>query len=134
MISLRYFGYPFNIILLFLIYLFLNLFSSICTIHIIPWTVQPNKICGCNISYFSISLSSSFHKSTSVASEIFNLVHSDVWGLASVQSKGGTRYFVIFINNCSRYTWIYLLKNRSELLQVYRELNTMVRNQNFKTN
>ena len=34
---------------------------------------------------------------------ILDYVHTDVWGLASTTSKGGSRYFVSFIDDHSRY-------------------------------
>lgn len=45
----------------------------------------------------------------------FELVHSDVWGPSPVISKTGLRYFVTFVDDFSRMTWIYFMKNRSEL-------------------
>ncbi|XP_065880880.1 retrovirus-related Pol polyprotein from transposon TNT 1-94 isoform X1 [Euphorbia lathyris] len=45
----------------------------------------------------------------------FELVHSDVWGPCSVVSKPGFRYFVTFVDDYSRTTWLYLMKSRSEL-------------------
>ncbi|CAM8937083.1 unnamed protein product [Rhodiola kirilowii] len=45
----------------------------------------------------------------------FELVHSDVWGPCSVLSKSGFRYFVTFVDDFSRTTWLYLMKSRSEL-------------------
>ncbi|KAL6313651.1 hypothetical protein AAG906_010069 [Vitis piasezkii] len=46
---------------------------------------------------------------------IFELVHSDVWGPCPVTSKTGFRYFVTFVDDFSRTTWIYFMKNRSEV-------------------
>ena len=49
------------------------------------------------------------------ASALFELVHSDVWGSCSVVvSPTGFRYFVTFVDDYSRTTWLYLMKNRSE--------------------
>ena len=49
------------------------------------------------------------------ASAPFELVHSDVWGSCPVVSSIGFRYFVTFVDDYSRTTWLYLMKNRSEL-------------------
>ena len=45
----------------------------------------------------------------------FELVHSNVWGPYAVVSPIGFRYFVTFVNDYSRTTWLYLMKNFSEL-------------------
>ena len=49
------------------------------------------------------------------ASAPFELVHSDVWGPCPVMSKTGFKYFVTFVDDYSRVTWLYLMKSRSEL-------------------
>ncbi|KAK2965746.1 hypothetical protein RJ640_003284 [Escallonia rubra] len=45
----------------------------------------------------------------------FELVHSDVWGPCPILAKSGFRYFVTFVDDFSRMTWIYFMKNRSEV-------------------
>ena len=50
----------------------------------------------------------------------FELVHSDVWGPGSVVSLTRFRYFVTFVDDYSRTTWLYLMKNRSELFSHFR--------------
>jgi transposase InsO family protein len=73
-----------------------------------------------------------FNNSESIASATFDLIHSDVWGPSPVPTVGGSRYFVIFVDDFSRYTWIYLMKNRSEVLTIYRDFAKMVQTQYSK--
>ena len=59
-----------------------------------------------------------YPKSTSVSSYPLELIFSDVWGPAP-QSVGRYQYYVSFIDDFSKFTWIYLLRNRSEVFQVF---------------
>jgi hypothetical protein len=44
---------------------------------------------------------------------ILELVHSDVFGPVTVPSLGGSLYYVSFIDDFSRKTWIYFLRKKS---------------------
>jgi histone deacetylase 1/2 len=46
------------------------------------------------------------------------LIHSDVWDPAHV-SSGGYKYYVSFVDDYSPFCWIYLLKNKSDVEQVF---------------
>ena len=70
-----------------------------------------------------------FNTSQSISTDIFDLIHSDVWGSSSVSSTVGSRYFVVFVDDYSCYSWIFNMKYRSELLQVYSNFVKMVENQ-----
>ena len=59
----------------------------------------------------------------------FMLVHSDVWGLCRVISKLGFKYFVIFVDDHSRLTWLYLMKDRSELFAIFQNFCAEVKTQ-----
>lgn len=59
----------------------------------------------------------------------FDLIHSDVWGPAPIPTMGGARYFVTFIDDHTRFTWIYLMKQRSELPQIYITFARMIQTQ-----
>ena len=54
-----------------------------------------------------------------MSTNVFDLIHSNVWGPSSISSIGGSRYFVVLVDDYSRYNWIFHMKYRSELLQVY---------------
>jgi hypothetical protein len=49
----------------------------------------------------------------------FELVHSDVWGPINIASNK-FHYFVTFVDDFSRMTWLFLMKNRSEWVVVNR--------------
>jgi len=49
----------------------------------------------------------------------FALVHSDIWGPSHVKLTLGFQYFFTFIDDYSRCTWLYLMKNRSELFFIF---------------
>ena len=43
-------------------------------------------------------------------SQLLNLVYSDVYELNEILTKSGNRYFITFIDDCSRYVHVYLMK------------------------
>ena len=45
----------------------------------------------------------------------FELVHYDVWGPCPVMSHTGFKYFITFVDDFSRVTWLYLMKSHFEL-------------------
>jgi hypothetical protein len=63
------------------------------------------------------------------AKGISQLVHSDVFGPVSVPSLGKSVYYVSFINDFSRKTWIYFLRKKSEVFDRFKEFKALVENQ-----
>ncbi|KAG2406196.1 Retrovirus-related Pol polyprotein from transposon RE1 Retro element 1 [Vigna angularis] len=62
----------------------------------------------------------------------FSIIHSDIWGPSRVTSFG-FNYFVTFIDEFSRCTWVYLMKERSELLSIFKSFFIEIKNQFGKT-
>ena len=56
--------------------------------------------------------------------EPLQLVHSDVCGPLSVQDKGGYKYFVTFIDDYSRYDYVYIMHKKSETFEKFKEFMT----------
>ena len=52
----------------------------------------------------------SFNNNTSRSFHPLDLVHCDLWGPALICSKDGYCYYVVFIDDYSRFTWFYPLK------------------------
>jgi hypothetical protein len=63
--------------------------------------------------------------STSTSKAPLELIFSDVWGPAC-NSIGGHKYYVSFIDNFSKFTWIYLLKHKSEVFLRFKEFQVLV--------
>ena len=55
-----------------------------------------------------------------------DLIHSDVWGPTQNVSLGRSRYFVSFIDDYTRHTWIYLIEEKSEVFECFRDLKGFV--------
>ena len=49
----------------------------------------------------------------------FELVHTNVWGPCQITSTLGFQYFVTFIDDYSRCTLLFLMKNRAELYSIF---------------
>ena len=60
-----------------------------------------------------------FRKSDSISTTIFYLVHTDIRGPSPIPNMGGVVYFVTFMDDYSRFTWIYFMKHQSRLSHVY---------------
>ena len=71
----------------------------------------------------------SFPSGAKRANKILELVHSDVFGPVLVPSPGKSMYYVSFIDDFSRNTWIYFLRKKSEVFDRFKEFKALVENQ-----
>lgn len=63
------------------------------------------------------------------ASVPFDLVHTDVVGPVKITSIGGNSYFLLFTDDCSRYSWIYFMQRKSEVFQLFKQFKKMMETQ-----
>jgi hypothetical protein len=56
-------------------------------------------------------------------------VFSDVWGPAPVQSSLGHKYFPIFVDDFIRFTWIYFMKNKSDVYSIFIQFEALISHQ-----
>ena len=57
------------------------------------------------------------------------LVHSDVCGPMNVRAKHGASYFITFIDDFTRFGYIYLISHKSKALGCFRNFLNLVKNQ-----
>jgi transposase InsO family protein len=66
--------------------------------------------------------------SSNRSKEILDLIHLYVCGPMPVISLGGSLYYVIFIDDYSRKTWLYLLKSKHEVFIKFQEFKEEIEN------
>ena len=52
-------------------------------------------------------------------SKLLSLVHSDLGDLKHTMTRGGKKIYVIFVDDHSRFTKLYLLKTKDEILEMF---------------
>ena len=66
------------------------------------------------------------------ASDLLEIIHTDVCGPMSVEARGGYCYFLTFTDDLSRYVYIYLMKHKSETFEKFKEFQSEVENHRNK--
>ena len=82
----------------------------------------------CEICVESKLTRASFHN-IERSIEPLTLIHSDTCDLKYVQTRGGKKYLVTFIDDCTRYCYVYLLKSKDEALEKFMHYKNEVENQ-----
>ena len=83
----------------------------------------------CSTCKLGKSKSLSFPSNGSQAESCFDLIHSNVWGITPVISHAKYKYFVTFIDDYNKYTWIYFLRYKSEVFSAFKKFVAYVETQ-----
>jgi hypothetical protein len=67
-----------------------------------------------------------FPRNNNRSKEILDPIHSYVCGPMPVISLGGSLYYVIFIDDYSRNTWLYLLKTKDKVFNKFQEFKVEI--------
>ena len=59
---------------------------------------------------------------------ILGLIHSDISVPMPTTSMSGSRYVLTFIDGLSRFTWVYFLKKKCEVLEKFIDFKASVEN------
>ncbi|GJR06706.1 retrovirus-related pol polyprotein from transposon TNT 1-94 [Tanacetum coccineum] len=68
-------------------------------------------------------------KSVKRTTEPLDMVHTDICDLKSLPTKGGNKYFIMFIDDCTKYCYVYLLKSKDEAIDKFVLYKNEVENQ-----
>ncbi|KAI3802282.1 hypothetical protein L1987_30412 [Smallanthus sonchifolius] len=88
-------------------------------VHGLPDLSHPSKVCeGCIVAK---QTRQTFPSETQWrASKPLELVSADLCGPITPQTMGGNRYFMLIVDDFSRYMWVYLIKTKDEALSMFK--------------
>ncbi|KAL0313324.1 UNVERIFIED_CONTAM: Transposon Ty2-B Gag-Pol polyprotein [Sesamum radiatum] len=71
----------------------------------------------------------SFVGQSTLASGLLVLIHSDIYGPLNTQARGRFSYFITFTDDHSRYSYVYLMRYKSEAFGRFKEFKLEIENQ-----
>lgn len=71
----------------------------------------------------------SFPSSPQLSKIPFDLIHLDIWGPFSHPTHDGFKYFLTIVDDCTRVTWLYLLKDKSSVANIFPEFLQYIQTQ-----
>ncbi|CAA3023561.1 retroelement pol poly [Olea europaea subsp. europaea] len=77
-------------------------------------TEMSNKHLPCYICPLAKQRRLSFESHNHLSNQPFDLIHCDIWGPYHVTSHFGYRYFMTLVDDHFRFTWLYMLKQKSD--------------------
>ena len=74
-------------------------------------------------------LTRSFFQSVERHTDSLDLIHRDICDLKFVQIRGGNKYFISFVDDSTKYCYVYLLKSKDETIKRFILYKNEVENQ-----
>ena len=66
---------------------------------------------------------------TSATSRPLDLLHLDLMGRTRIESLSGKRYIMVVVDDFTRYTWVFLLRSKSNALKYIETLCKRLQNE-----
>lgn len=104
----------------------LSLLKEKKVIDITRWITQPNICVSCQMGK---SCKLPFNKTNKISQFPLEKIHCDLWGPAPLLSNQRFRFYAIFVDDHSRFTWLYPLKRKSEFYHQFLKFQKLVENQ-----
>jgi transposase InsO family protein len=102
-------------------------FQHLLRHHKIPLLGPFNKSRVCESCQLGKSKQLPFSESNRVSISPLEIIHSDVW-ISPVPSLSGCKFYVLFIDDYSRFTWLYPIMNKSDVFQCFVKFKLLTEN------
>lgn len=83
----------------------------------------------CQICPASKQTRLSFPHSSIKSLACFELLHLDIWGPYQTKTPYGGTLFLTIVNDFSYFTWVHLLKKKSDIVKILHNFDAYVHNQ-----
>ncbi|KAH9693065.1 retrovirus-related pol polyprotein from transposon RE1 [Citrus sinensis] len=83
----------------------------------------------CNACQYGKQAKQSFKSIETKTSTALELVHSDLWGPAPIPSTHGHKYYISFVDDRTRYTWLFPITAKSQALDTFIVFKNQIENQ-----
>lgn len=83
----------------------------------------------CNICPLAKQRRLPFVSNNHLSKNAFDLIHCDVWGSYHVPTHAGHKFFLTLVDYCTRFTWIYFMKHKSDVSATIHRFFNMIETQ-----
>lgn len=80
----------------------------------------------CNSCYSNKMHRLTFSKNSLQSNKPLQILFSDLWGPSPVLSIDRKRYYVLFVDQFSKYMWLFTLKSKNETVEVFQNLHPLL--------
>ena len=83
----------------------------------------------CEVCVESKFARQSYKSVQEISNELLGLIHSDLCDFKFIATRGGKNYFITFIDDCSKYFYVYLIHSKDEAFEKFKTYKAEVENQ-----
>ena len=104
-------------------------YSNFSLLRIVLDVNVSNKPNCCDVCHFSKQKRLPFVCSSHVSNKPFELIHCDLWGPFTTCTFDGFRYFLTMVDDFTRCTWVYLVKQKFDTQFLLPQFANMIKTQ-----
>uniref|UniRef100_A0A2N9I4I6 Integrase catalytic domain-containing protein n=1 Tax=Fagus sylvatica TaxID=28930 RepID=A0A2N9I4I6_FAGSY len=97
--------------------------------HVINDLVIPSANEHCKVCHISKQKRLPFTNSVHITAMPFELIHCDIWGPYHVPTLDNQKYFLTIVDDFTRCTWVFLMKQKSETVSLIQSFFTLIKTQ-----